>query len=198
MDLPLSSSLAEVKMAVLRAASSSEKRRLRMADPVSCKPGCSSCCHRLMEITVGEAAVIVSFLRNAGDWKRVRAAASSLAGRARECSADAWFKMKTRCPILTDDGMCGAYQVRPPACAVHFVTSDPSSCDPWSSQTGFAPVDMSDVYLESQVQIGRAVPRGGIMSMTLPLPLALLLADRVAVRTDLTFEQAMEMMARET
>jgi len=185
-------------MAVLQAAASSEKRRLRMAETTSCSPGCNSCCHRLIEITVGEAAVIVAHLRESGDWKRVRAAASSLAGRARECSADTWFKMKTRCPVLGEDGMCSAYAVRPPACSVHYVTSDPSCCDPWSSEPGFAPVDMSDLYLESQARIGRAIPPGGIMSMALPIPLALLLADRVAVRTDLTFEQAMEMMVRET
>lgn len=185
-------------MAVLQAVSSSEKRRLHLAKAASCAPGCHSCCYRLIEITVGEAAVIVSHLRESGDWKRVRAAASSLAGRARECSADTWFKMRTPCPVLTKDGACSAYAVRPPACAVHFVTSDPASCDPWSSEPGFSPVDMSDIYLESQATIGQAIPPGGIMSMALPIPLALLLADRVAVRTDLTFEQAMEMMVRET
>jgi hypothetical protein len=185
-------------MAMLQAASTAEKRRLHMVQAASCAPGCHSCCYRLIEITVGEAAVIVAHLRESGDWKRVRAAASSLAGRARECSSDTWFKMRTPCPVLADDGMCGAHAVRPPACAVHFVTSDPASCDPWSPEPGFAPVDMSDVYLESQARIGQSIPPGGIMSMALPMPLALLLADRVAVRTDLTFEQAMEMMVRET
>ncbi len=185
-------------MAILQAAASSERRRLHMVKEASCTPGCHSCCHRLIEVTVAEAAVVVARLRTSGGWKRVRAAAASLAGRARECTGDSWFKMKIRCPVLTDDGMCGAHDVRPPACAVHFVTSPPASCDPWSSEPGFEPVDLSDVYLESQVEIRKAVPAGGIMSMVLPLPLALLLADSIAVRTDLTFEQAMEMMARET
>ncbi len=185
-------------MAVLQAASSSERRRLHMVKEASCKPGCHSCCHRMIEVTVAEAAVIVAHLRSSGGWGRARASASALADRARECSSDSWFKMKVRCPVLTDDGMCGAHDVRPPACAVHFVTSSPSACDPWSSEPGFDPVDLSDVYLESQAAIREAIPAGGIMSMVLPLPLALLMADRVAVRTDLTFEQAMEMMARET
>jgi Fe-S-cluster containining protein len=185
-------------MAMLQAASSSEKRRLHMTEATTCSPGCHACCHRMMEVTVAEATVMVTYLRASGGWKRVREAASGLAGRARECSADSWFKMKTRCPVLTDDGMCGAHEVRPPACSVHFVTSDPAACDPWSSETDFRPVDMSSVYLEAQARIGESIPPGGIMSVVLPLPLALLLADRVAVRTDLTFEQAMEMMARET
>lgn len=184
-------------MAILQAAATSERRRLHMAEATSCSPGCHSCCHRMIELTVAEAAVMVAHLRESGEWKRVRGAASSLAGRARECSSDSWFKMKTRCPVLTDDNMCGAHEVRPPACSVHFVTSNPSACDPWSSEPDFRPVDMSAVYLEAQAHIAGSVRKGGIMSMVLPLPLALLLADRVAVRTDLTFEQAMEMMARE-
>lgn len=182
---------------MLQAASSSEKVRLRMAEATSCTPGCHSCCHRMIELTVAEAAVMVSYLRAAGDWKRVRETASSLSGRAREGDSDTWFKMKTRCPVLREDNMCGAHAVRPPACSVHFVMSDPAACDPWSSEPDFRPVDMSAVYLESQAHIAKSIPSGGIMSMVLPLPLAILLADRVAVRTDLTFEQAMEIMARE-
>ncbi len=182
----------------MAASSSSEKRRLRMADGVPCAPGCHSCCHRMVEITVAEAAVMVCHLRSTGEWKRVRESAAALAPAAREMSPDSWFKSRTRCPVLSEDGTCSAYRVRPPACSSHFVTSDPSSCDPWSTRPGFSPVDMSAVYLESQAAIARAVPPGGIMSMSLPIPLALLLADRVAVRTDMTVEQALEVIARET
>jgi len=184
-------------MAVLQAAASSERRRLTMARS-PCAPGCHSCCYRHIETTVAEAAVMVAALRASGDWVRVRAAAKALAGLARECPPDTWFKMRTRCPVLSDDGRCSAYAVRPPTCSVHLVTSDPSACDPWSPDPSFEPLDLSEVYLESQLAVKRAVPPGGIMAVVLPLPLALLLADRVAVRTDLTFEQAMEMMARET
>jgi len=185
-------------MAVMEASASSEKRRLRMAERAPCSPGCHSCCFRMVEITVAEAAVMVFHLRASGGWKRVRAASSSLAVASREMNADTWFKSRTRCPVLSEDGTCSAYAVRPPACSAHLVTSSPDACDPWSSEPEYAPVDLSAVYLEAHAAISRAVPPGGIMSMSLPIPLALLLADRVAIRTDLTLEQALEIIARET
>lgn len=186
-------------MAVMKAASDSEKRRLKVVGGTSCKPGCHSCCHRHVEITVAEAAIMVVHLRATGEWGRARKAAKDLADLSRSCSPDSWFKMKIRCPALSDAGMCSVYSVRPPACSVHFVSSPPSGCDPWSSeQTGFDPVDMLDVYVKSQLAIREELPKGGIMSMTLPLPIALLIADRVSVRTDLNFEQAMSLIWLET
>ncbi len=107
--------------------------------------------------------------------------------------------MKVRCPVLTDDGMCSAHSVRPPTCSTHLVTSRPGGCDPWSP-TGaeYKPLDLSRVYVESQVRIRQSLPEGGIMGMVLPLPLALLVADRVAIRTDLTLDQALDIVSRET
>lgn len=199
MDVPIGSSVAAVKVAVMQAAADSEKRRLSMLPRDRCVPGCHSCCHRTVEVTVAEATVVVDHLRRAGSWKPVRKACEELAERARTVSPDAWFKMKTRCPVLADDGRCSAYAVRPPACSVHFVTSDPSLCDPWSSSAGeYSPVELRDVYALSQERIREALPDGGIMTMVLPLPIALLLADRVAVRTDLSYEQAIELIGRET
>ncbi len=183
----------------MQAAADSEKRRLAMVPRDRCAPGCHSCCHRSVEVTVAEATVMVAHLRWSGVWKPVRKACEALAERARTTSPDAWFKMKTRCPVLADDGRCSAYSVRPPACSVHFVTSDPALCDPWSSRAGeYSPVELRDVYALSQERIREALPEGGIMSMVLPLPIALLLADRVAVRTDLSYEQAIELIGRET
>jgi len=182
----------------MQAASDSEKRRLTMAPRDSCTPGCSSCCHRMIEVTVAEATVVVQDLRSQGLWKKVREACESVADLARTGSSESWFKMRTRCPVLSDDGRCSAHRVRPPACAVHFVTSDPGLCDPWSTGSGtYSPVVLRDVYSLAQERIREALPEGGIMNMTLPLPLALLLADRVAVRTDLSYEQAIEVIGRE-
>lgn len=182
----------------MQAAAGAEKRRLRMAGGDSCKPGCHSCCHRHVEITVAEGAVIVAHLRSSGAWGAVRKAAKALADLSKDCSPDSWFKMKVRCPVLSDDGMCSAYPVRPPSCSTHFVTSHPSGCDPWSPEKDFSPVDMSDLYVVSQMALRDSIPAGGIMGMTLPLPLALLVADRVAIRTDLNFEQAMSLIRSET
>lgn len=128
----------------------------------------------------------------------VLAAAEALAESARTLSADAWFKMKTRCPVLDGQDMCSAYGVRPPACSTHFVLSDPDCCDPWSA-TGseYVPADLKDVYVDSQRRIRESLPSSGIMSMVLPLPLALLVADRIAVRTDMSVEQALDLI-RET
>ncbi len=182
-------------MAVMQAAADSDKRRLRVVGGGSCKSGCHSCCHRHVDVTVGEAAVMVSHLRQTGGWADVRRAAKALADTSRTCSPDSWFKMKTRCPVLREDNTCAAYPVRPPACSLHVVTSDPAGCDPWGHESvKFEPVDMSDLYLASQLSIRESLPKGGIMSMTLPLPLALLLADRVVVRKDLSFEQAMSLI----
>lgn len=187
-------------MAVMEAASASERRRLKVVPSVSCRPGCNGCCSRHVEVTVAEAAVMVLWLRRRGLWDGVKRAAEEQASLARRTPPDAWFKMNIKCPALSrEDGTCAAHQVRPPSCSTHYAASDPAACDPWvSSEREYLPVDFTDIYVDSQKSIRDTLKADGILLLQLPMSLALLLADRVAAGAAKSYEEAVSIMRDET
>lgn len=183
----------------MEAAAASEKRRLTVRQDVRCRPGCSACCSRYLEVTVAEAMVVVEHLRQAGRLRAVLDAARSQVQAVRQTPQNAWFKLNIPCPVLDPSTrLCSAYPVRPPACSTHHAVSDPSACEPWSSSDQpFMPVDFADVFMESQRRVLGATEADGILRMQLPMPVALLLADRASRVSDLNYEQAVDLISRE-
>lgn len=177
-----SHALAGVKVAMVEAASRAERRRLVvLGDSSPCRKGCSACCSRMVRVTVAEAAVMLEHLERAGTWREVREAAREQARIAMAAADRSWFMMNIPCPVLDrGTGECRAYPVRPTPCSAHYVTSDPSLCDPWSTRAGeYRPepdVEAHEAFLRA---LEREVDGYGVLALRLPVPAALLLAERI-------------------
>lgn len=175
--------LLEVKSAMMESSYQSEKRRLTtMKDKISCTPGCSSCCSRMIHITVAEALVMWTYLSNDNKLKEVLKRAEELISISRITNHTSWFKMKLVCPILDPKTkLCLSYAVRPSACSIHFVSSDPSICDPWNTEIGiYKSESMTDLYQNFRKILENEVSGHGIFAFMLPMPQAIVLADRVS------------------
>lgn len=112
--------------------------------------------------------------------------------------ANAWFKMDIKCPILDDDDLCSAYSVRPPVCAVHYAKSNPIVCSPSGfSNQKYDPIDFSGEFTESRKKLNSTLAGYGVLQMILPLSTALLMADRISIRTGLSYDQVISIIRNE-
>jgi len=199
--MKLSDVVASVKVAMMDASQKASKRSLTvLGNRCKCKPGCSACCSRLIYINVAEALIIYSHLKDSGTWQKVRETAQSQYGLASSSSEIAWFNMNKACPVLDPETKkCRAYSVRPTSCSVHFVTSDPSLCDPWSTSAGnFESAGFPEIHAEFMETLSQILSGRGVLEFRLPLPAALLFAEKVQVQKGLTAEQIITFIAMET
>ena len=112
--------------------------------------------------------------------------------------SNAWFKMDIKCPVLDDNDLCSAYPVRPPVCAVHHAKSDPGVCNPSKvSNQKYDPVEFSEEFANSRKKLSSMLVGYGVLQIVLPLPVALLMADRISIKTGLSYDQVMSMIQNE-
>jgi len=198
--MKLSDAVASVKIAMMDASQKASIRRLNvLGDKCKCKPGCSACCSRLIHISIAEALIMYDHLKRSNTWLKVREAAQKQYKTASSLSEIAWFNMNISCPILDlETKMCRAYPVRPTPCSVHFVTSDPSICDPWSTSGGtFEKTDFPEVHADFMDALSKELSGRGILELRLPLPAALLFAEKVQVQKGLTADQIITFISSE-
>lgn len=179
-------------------AAASEKRRLRMVKDARCSPGCSGCCSRLVTLSLAEAVVLHDELVRSGKWPAVREAAESQAEILKAAGHVTWFKMNQRCPVLDkNSGLCKGYAGRPAACSTHFAKSDPSLCHPWGTGEGrFLPVDFVDLHARMTERIKELHPDLEFLLSQAPMPLALLMAERLSVKSGSGFAAAISAVRR--
>ncbi|HXD05640.1 MAG TPA: YkgJ family cysteine cluster protein [Burkholderiaceae bacterium] len=95
---------------------------------VTCRRGCSACCHLHVTITEPEAKLALLEAADAGwqiDTERARL-------QAQAGSVEAWGELRDEqraCIFLTPAGLCAIYQHRPGACRKYMVVSPPAECD---------------------------------------------------------------------
>lgn len=198
--MKLSDAVASVKVAMMGAAQKASMRRLNvLGNNCKCKPGCSACCSRLINLSIAEALIIYDYLQRSGTWSKVRDAAQYQYKMASSLSEVAWFNMNIPCSVLDlETKMCRAYPVRPTPCSVHFVTSDPSMCDPWSISGGkFEKADFPEVHIEFMEALSRELSGRGILELRLPIPAALLFAEKIQIQKGLTAEQIIAFISAE-
>lgn len=130
---------------------------------ITCRRGCSHCCHHYITASIAEGLVIVDFLyRNektleqflktyykwrekAGgtcvglDQLRALARLSGTPVESYRTSVSSthreYAKMAVPCPFLTNSNDCAIYAVRPLCCSIHASTDTPERCSPDSPQT---------------------------------------------------------------
>lgn len=184
--------VASMRAQVMATAAASEKRRLRVVKDARCSPGCSGCCSRLVTVSLAEAVVMHDELVRSGRWPAVREAAEAQADLLRAAGHITWFKMNQKCPVLDPKtNLCSGYAARPAVCSTHFAKSDPSLCHPWKAGEGkFMPVDFVDLHSEMLDRMKDSHPDLEFLLSSAPMPLALLMAERLAVRSGSGFASA--------
>ncbi len=116
--------------------------------PISCRAGCTACCHELLIVSSLEARRIATLVEDMPEPRRseVRArfaeAERRIAGWDRAAEFEqglaqgawkdgdlpaAWFGLKIPCPLL-EGGSCSIYEERPLVCREHMVTSPAENC----------------------------------------------------------------------
>lgn len=113
---------------------------------VSCKKGCSACCHMRVGVADSEAEVMVSHIKRLGlklDRKRLLAQKDRF---VEDYHTIGWEQQK--CGLLADDGSCSLYQWRPSSCRKYAVVSPPEMCDPRRYKNAWI---VQDVHAEAFV-----------------------------------------------
>lgn len=186
-------------MAMMDTIIQATRQRINDNIIVPCKVGCAHCCSRYSKISVAEATLIYEYLKKNETWTGVRGRARAQFQIIRQTEPLSWFKLNIKCPILNPEtNKCLAYKIRPPLCAIHFVTSSPDICDPWSSQQGkFVLHDYTSLYLKFRERLFASLEGHGIFSLELPIPTALLLSERISVKSGLDVHQALTFIYNE-
>lgn len=199
MEFQLSQAIGSVKMAMIETAEKAEKRRLNMyKEQIQCKPKCTACCSRMLPITIAEALVMHEYLLKKKQWIEVREKAKEQAKMAKNANMVTWTKMNIKCPVLSEEGLCRAHLVRPALCSVHFVKSDPRACDPWAtSNYRYNPVDMNDLNDSFMKRVSSIIDSYGIFNLKMPIPVALLLAERIQVQSDMDLQKTVSLLFNE-
>lgn len=95
---------------------------------VSCKKGCSACCHMEVEVTTYEAQILKQVVDGGYAIDRTRLQAQS----QRQLQDPAWREgmrnAHNPCVFLDGEGSCGIYEHRPVMCRRHSVTSPAENC----------------------------------------------------------------------
>ena len=194
MKLRLADSLPMVKLRMVDTAVKAENRRLTMyKGQVSCKPGCSGCYSKIVNVTVAEALIIYEHLFQKGVWTGVKELClEQVELLKKDITPLTWFKMNQKCPALDrDTDLCLTYQARPATCSCHFVTSDPGLCGPWTAGSGeFQSLDFEDLFEDFAKRLKEIVREQSLFSYIFPMPSALLLAELISVRSGMNLADA--------
>ncbi|OGR35955.1 MAG: hypothetical protein A2051_12480 [Desulfovibrionales bacterium GWA2_65_9] len=114
--------------------------RARFAENVRCEKGCSDCCHALFDLTLVEALFLnaafsarfqgkdrTRILKRADEADRLVHRLKRDAFRAVKDGQNAqeilleMAKVRVRCPLLDDEGLCEMYDARPVTCRIYGV-----------------------------------------------------------------------------
>ena len=95
-----------------------------LQDTISCKKGCSFCCHNPIDSTELEAKVIAQYCQENHITINRKHLAQQLALSVQEVP----YSRFSACVFLKNN-LCTIYPVRPANCRKYFVSSDPSLCN---------------------------------------------------------------------
>ena len=95
---------------------------------VSCKKGCSFCCHGQVSVTEDEADVLADKIIE--DEASIDIRRLGIQSKAKNKAVD-WYKISfqdRRCVFLDEAGQCSIYKDRPSVCRTNFVVNNPQDC----------------------------------------------------------------------
>ena len=155
------------------------EKQFRAINAVSCKPGCSNCCHYPLLITVGEAIILYRFLAQKGRLTGVmRKKLQDHADLTSLLDPAVWMRSNISCPLLDTSNKCQGYEARPLACRLLVSADDPEACHPHA----FNPAGMAntaDVFKAVVAFETKLLGTHGMSSIRMPIGRAVLIADQV-------------------
>jgi len=170
--------VAEVK-ALQTEVGADFEGRVRQERAVSCKIGCSNCCHHPFLITLPEGLLLYRWLAAHGRWtpslrKRVEQTRDKTLGLAFRV----WLLSNIPCPLL-EDRKCVAYDARPLHCRATFSRGAPEMCHPHELGSGTGLVPNTEVIVGYNSQVRALFKRIGIPGALMPLAEAVLLGEAI-------------------
>jgi len=123
--------------------------------PISCREGCSGCCHYEVEVTQDEAAILKKLVRDGFPIDRDRLEKQA----SRERMSTEWGRFwspTNRCVFLGENGGCGIYEDRPAICRKHLVTSPANACTTRGGAVAPVQVLMAEILLSAATSLDGA------------------------------------------
>jgi len=128
---------------------------------ISCKRGCSHCCHRLVGVTSDEAVLLANQLKRIGKGTITRETIQTLQKQAKYdlSQASEFFQLpleENKCVFLTEEQDCSIYVNRPFACRTLRVRSNPFNCSQEAFFEGRDDIDPA-ISVEAEVIVSAAL-----------------------------------------
>lgn len=120
--------------------------------PISCRRGCSGCCHFEVEVTQDESALLHDIVRGGHPLDHERLALQA----ARERQSPEWLRFgarENRCVFLGEDAACSIYADRPAVCRKLTVTSPASACTTKGAEVLPVQVLLAEVLLSASLSL---------------------------------------------
>ncbi|UYL09403.1 YkgJ family cysteine cluster protein [Bdellovibrio sp. SKB1291214] len=119
---------------------------------ISCRKGCSACCHMEVEITSYEAKILSQLVKEGHAIDRAR-----LKRQSQRTLQDPQWKQGPRhadnpCVFLNGEGSCSIYEHRPVMCRRHSVTTPPKNCDTLDATITVRYFPKVDLYISAANQ----------------------------------------------
>jgi Fe-S-cluster containining protein len=171
--------VAEVKALQAQTGMAFEQK-LRAQDTwITCKVGCSNCCHHPFLVTIAEGLLLYRWLVSHGRWtpslrKRVEQTRDKTLGLAFEI----WLLSNIPCPLL-EDRKCSAYEARPLHCRATFSTGDPEMCHPHELGGDTRLVQSTETIVMFNSKVRGLLKRVGVTAPLMPLAEAVLLGEAI-------------------
>lgn len=178
-------SLAEATTARNRIAQDYEVLlRGQMGDTglaITCSKGCNHCCHYPVLASIFEGITIYRWLSENHLWTTsLRSKLADFVEQIQGLSLEVWLLSAQPCPLLTKEGACSVYPVRPFSCRVTYSIGDPHYCHPHrlGDSTGILPKNGLFEALEREES--ELLRQHHLQHFRIPLAKAILLGERVA------------------
>jgi Fe-S-cluster containining protein len=134
---------------------------------------------RKIFISVAEALDIVEHLKYNKKWEDVSIKLANLDMDLTLVEPEVYAAMDIDC-VLLESHKCIAHQVRPIACAVHYVTSDPKNCDVQSGFNGRYELTRTTLRFQEFLDaLDKTFPAKSVLAYKLWLPFAIKAAGMI-------------------
>lgn len=148
---------------------------------VSCRKGCSNCCHHPFLITISEGILLYRWLTDNGRWNRqLKQRIEEVKDKTTGLDFNVWLMSNIACPLLNQETKeCTAYGARPLHCRVTYSTGDPDLCRPHDLGPATPMVQNVETIVNFTKGVRDLLKKVGVFGSLMPLAYALLLAESI-------------------
>lgn len=168
---------------------------------LSCKAGCSGCCHLMTLVSLPEGVAIAEYFLE--DTQRRQLIPLLMRSFLEQVQAipegplvdvrQKYFEKKVPCTFLDPESkLCTIYAVRPSACRYHFVVSDPALCQPEGGRPTVSRVNTQFADAEILSEANKVSNQVKVPLFIAPLQVTMLWAFKLLIEGREAFETALE------